>query len=558
MNSKDLIQEIPARRGYSVSYGGKALLSKIDPVAQGERLATEASIKEKTLYICPSPLYGYGISVLLEKLPPNSAILCVEIDEKLLGISRKAMKAFIEEKACSLLHAASPENICAFIRKTYGERIFRRVEIIHLTGGWQLFPKLYEDLAHVLRREIALEWGNAMTMIHLGRLYARNLIRNLALLPESDNITAINFFSSPVLVLGAGPSLDSTLDGLSGFWGGKIPEPGTRAFKIICADTCLPALKERSILPDLVVILESQHWNLRDFIGSRSLGIDAFIDLSSLPASARVLNGKRFLFSTPWTELALFRRLEETGILPESIAPMGSVGLSAVALALRSGNGPVLTGGIDFSYTMDAYHACSTPGYIDMQIKQNRFRRIINAFREGSFTALSKRGNKVRSDPVMRNYRNLFEKEFGGNPRLIDIDGHGLPLGVKIVSIAEAFTILDEAGKTSPSASKLPENDLSGNKKIETQQIIGFIKKETDTLNTLKDILSGAISSGHDCLETLLETADYLWAHFPECAGAGGRRPPSTNLSFLKRVRTEIDPFLKLWKITLKQITNNK
>ncbi|MDR0399710.1 MAG: hypothetical protein LBH51_02045, partial [Treponema sp.] len=52
-------------------------------------------------------------------------------------------------------------------------------------------------------------------------------------------------------------------------------------------------------------------------------------------------------------------------------------------------------------------------------------------------------------------------------------------------------------------------------------------------------------------LETLLDECDYLWAHFPECAETGGRRPGAGDISFLRRVRFEIDPFLKLWDLAL-------
>ena len=573
--------ELPARRGFSISYRGKTLLSRIDPVAQAERLAAEIPVKERTLYFCPSPLYGYGLSLLLERLRneaggKNSAVLCVEADEQLFEISQNSRREQGWNDGTPLALVSVPEQLCAFVRKTWGERQFRRVEMIHLTGGWQLFPQLYENLANALRRELAVEWGNAMTLIRLGRLYARNLIRNLALLPEAENIAALDFGSSPVLALGAGPSLDPLLDGLSAFFGGKtrphanrysaegnFPGPGKRPFKIVCVDTCLPALHERSILPDLVVILESQHWNLRDFSGARGRKIDAALDLSALPASGRVLGGKRFCFATPWTELALFKRLGDAFLLPEIFPPLGSVGLSAVALALRAGSGPVLSGGIDFSYTLDAYHARSTPGYGDIERRQNRLRSIINAgaaFREGSFAALSKSGETVRSDPAMRNYRNLFEQEFGGkanaDSRLMDITGPGLPLGVKTVTLAQAFAILFCKDKAAPPAvrasASIPPGVSSPREKRE--KTAAFIRGETDALKTLRDMLSGAIPLEPARLDGLLDSADYLWAHFPECAGLG--RPPASDLGFLKRVRAETDPFLKCWEMALEEITN--
>ena len=585
MNHDDL-QELPARRGFSVFYRGKTLLSRIDPVAQGERLAAEIPVKERTLYFCPSPIYGYGLSLFLAKLgnelqKKNSVILCVEADEKLFEISRNALgksgAGVLDERTGSLFYPAKegnlrplaltrvsdPETLCAFVRETWGERVFRRVEVIRLTGGWQLFPGLYENLAEALRREMAREWGNAMTLIRLGRLYTRNLIRNLAFLPESENIGALNFGSSPVLVLGAGPSLDPLLDELSALAGGSIPGPGQRPFKIICVDTCLPALHDRLIVPDLVVILESQHWNLRDFSGALDRKIDAAVDLSALPASARVLGGERFFFATPWTELRLFRRLEEAGLLPETFDPLGSVGLSAVALALYVGSGPVFTGGIDFAYTLDAYHARSTAGYGDLERRQNRFRSIIGpaAFGERTFIAHSKTGTPVRSDPVMRNYRNLFEQEFAGNHRLSDINGPGLPLGVKTVSPLEAFSVLNGEVAQPPHRPAVHDLSLSGRR----DKITAFVRREIDSLETIRDVLTGANPLEPDRpaerqaerLEELLDASDYLWAHFPDCAGAGGRRPQGTDLGFLKRVRAEIDPFMKLWEMTLTELLKN-
>ena len=574
-----LPKEVPARRGFSIVYRGKTLLSQIDPVSQGERLTAGIPVKERTLYFCPSPLYGYGLPLFLEKLKnesqgKNSALLCAEADEKLLEISKKAVGALCASatesgfRQLALTKASSPEQICAYVRETWGERVFRRVEVIRLNGGCQLFPELYTDIKETLARELAVEWGNAMTLIRLGRLYIRNLIRNLALLPESENITALDFGSSPVLALGAGPSLDPLLDELTTLSGGNIPPPGRRRYKIICVDTCLPALHERAILPDLAVVLESQHWNLRDFSGARDREISAAFDLSALPASARVLGGKRCFFATPWTTLRLFRRLGEAGLEPETFFPMGSVGLCAAALALRISSGPVLAGGIDFSFSLDAYHARSTPAHSELQRKQNRFRSILNAgaaFRPGAFSALSKTGGAVRSDPAMRRYRDLFEQEFGGNPRLHDIAGSGLNLGVKTVSPAEAFSILNGAGETPavrPLATDLPAARLPAASQSsagspaawQKEKIAAFIRRETAALYELKEMLCGEIAANPGRMEELLDTSDYLWAHFPDCAGAGGRRPSCTDLGFLKRVRAETEPFIKLWEKSLGEL----
>jgi hypothetical protein len=412
---------------------------------------------------------------------------------------------------------------------------------------------LYENLAAFLRRDMAISWGNAMTLIKLGRLYTRNAIRNLALLPNHGDISDLDFGAAPVLVLGAGPSLDGLLRGLLDRFGAAAGNPQKRPFRIVCADTCIPSLGEWGIEPDLTVILESQHWNLGDFVGGRDRGIPAAMDLSALPAGGRVLGGPLFLFATPWTELRLFSRLEGAGLFPPVLSPLGSVGLSAAAIALKAGSGRVLTGGIDFSFTLDSYHARSSPGHLSRLAGGNRFRSLLNAgaaFRKGAFACLSKNGLPVRSDPAMRGYRDLFEQEFSGEERLRDISGPGLPLGVKSLSADEAFAVLsrEDPGRSQNTEERGGPSPYDTLKEL---RLKAFIQGERERLLRLRGFLSGAAAAAGGELEGLLDECDYLWANFPECAGAGGKRPQIDGISFLKRVRAEIDPFLKLWELSL-------
>jgi hypothetical protein len=546
MDTREMPQELPARQGISLSYKGKRLLSRIDPIAQAERLVEILNTKDRTLYFCPSPLYGYGLAQLLEKLKSNSAILCAEADDLLFDLSRKAMNDLLDNKGNLALVKIdelpdTPAKLCSFVKKTWGERKFRRVELLQLNGGWQLFPDIYEKTVAVLQRDMAVSWSNAMTLIRLGRLYIRNAVKNLPLIPKLRDISALDFGTNPLLVLGAGPSMDIILDELKEFYGTARP------FRIICADTCIPSLKERNIEPDLAVILESQHWNLNDFSGSLGWNVSAAADLSALPSSIRVLGGQTFLFFTPWTDLRIFKRLEEAGLLPCLLAPLGSVGLSAVQLAIKCGRGPVIIAGLDFSFTPDAYHARSSPGHQARLVRGMRFNPLPNvqaAFREGTFAAVSKSGFPVRSDPALRNYRNLFEEEFSSSTRLYEIQGPGLKLGVKELSPEEAIKMLTADGQSCGTSFSVKTRE----EQLAQKTILGeFIKNEKDYLYRLRDILIGHIPAQEEETENLLETCDYLWAHFPECAAAGGRRPGTDDLSFLKRVRTEIDPFIKLW-----------
>jgi hypothetical protein len=520
-------------------------------------LAARFPKKDRTLYFCPSPVYGYGLGALLLSLDADSAVLCVEADAELLERSRTALAALLQEhpKRLCLVPAGTAEELCAYVRLTWGARRFRRVETIRLTGGWALSPKQYDSLYSSLRQTIITDWSNAMTLVKLGRRYIRNALWNLRLLPQTRDLSELSFGAGPVLVLGAGPSLDGLLEGLLRFFGEPLRDPEKRPFRIICVDTCLPPLKARNLTPDLVVILESQFWNLRDFIGSGGGRIPAALDLSALPATGEILGGPLFLFFTPWTSLSLFDRLRVAGLLPKTMAPLGSVGLTATALARELSSGPIITGGLDFSFTLDAYHARGTPGHLDRLYRQDRFHGLINAggaFRRGVFKTTAKSGRPVRSDPVMASYRDLFEGEFAPDGRIRETEGPGLPLGTVPLSPEEAGEILGSGPSGSCPVPGVRPPLAAGLKKggVET-----FIREEQEALYQLRQILTREITVPPEQVEALLDREDFLWAHFPDCAGTGGRRPPPEDISFLKRVRTEIDPFISLLDRVLKELT---
>jgi hypothetical protein len=562
----------------SVSYHGKTLLSLIDPITQAERLADAVPKQGRTLYFCPSPLYGYGLGRLLSQIPEDSAVIAVETDEALMALSRESLpRTLLDNPRFRVVRTTDPASLCVFARDAWGRRRFRRLTVVRLSGGWQIGGARYEALADALREDIAGGWENALTLARLGRRYMANAVRNLPRLArETLPPESLCFGAAPVLVLGAGPSLDGLLNALAGKAsraGASYPEhPEERPFRIVCVDTALKSLYSRGIKPDLAVALESQHWNLRDFIGLGGWKLPLAMDLSALPATGETLGGDILPFFTPWTSIRFFERLKAAGFLPPEIPALGSVGLTATALALRLGSGPVLTGALDFSFTIDRYHARSTPGHLESLRLSTRLRPLIGtaALRASVSAALGKNRDPVLTDPALKHYRRLFEREFGYSPipprgaarrgesRLRDITGSGLDLGVETLSRESALELLSGgggggAGKAAAPGGAYPRGDAAhkapGSAGTASQRMESFLRRERETLAELRGILTGEAGSGR--LETLLDECDYLWAHFPECAETGGRRPGAGDISFLKRVRFEIDPFLKLWDLAL-------
>jgi hypothetical protein len=245
---------------------------------------------------------------------------------------------------------------------------------------------------------------------------------------------------------------------------------------------------------------------------------------------------------------------------------MGSVGLSAVAIAFRLSTGPVILAGMDFSFTLDRTHARSAPAHLDKLRSQTRLCGITDpeaAFRKGCHPALSKTGEPVRSSQAMKNYRDLFQREFAGPPpkgsarRILDTAGPGLDLGLETLSVETACAILaagDTGWGTAGRSATTRKAETAAANQATAELTASFIKAEIASLKQLRDMLTGETKAETEQLGALLDRCDYLWAHFPDCAGADGRRPAETDLGFLKRVRAEIDPFAAILERALRHI----
>jgi hypothetical protein len=268
--------------------------------------------------------------------------------------------------------------------------------------------------------------------------------------------------------------------------------------------------------------------------------------------------------------------MRNCSLLPPQLPPLGSVGLSAAALALKISSGPVLTAALDFSFSLDGFHAQAAPAGLAWLRRQNRLSGFINAgavIRRGTFSAVSKDNRRVLSNISLKNYRDLFEEEFGKEKRMGDIISSGLPLGIPMVNLEAARAILagtaDAAGPVHTSgearavtrAAAAPGRDGKGCQKTTRERVLAFIEQELFMLRSLRSALTGESRPAKEEREKFLDACDYLWAHFPECAGAGGRRPPTQDkedgeaLSFLKRIRAELDPFINCFELAKRLIT---
>jgi hypothetical protein len=426
-------------RGYTVAYKGKTLYSPMDPEGGALRRVAQLTLQPNTLVFVPSLGLGYGLRELLGKLPESCHIICIEVDEHLFKLGVTHHPLLPRDPRLTILRSDKAKQVAAVVHRL-GCWHFRRVVTLHLCAGYQLHRSTYRKLRETVEEEIRLFWQNKITLVAMTRLWLKNLFTNLRHLPFSGDITDLTT-PRPVLVCGAGPSLESSLE-----WIDKI----RKKVILIAVDTALPVLAAAKLPPDWVFTLDAQIHTLRDFLPFRDARIRLLCDLTSNPQSLRLFPDL-FFFSSRFHPLSLFDRLEAARLLPSHRAPRGSVGVAAVEAALTITAGPVLFTGLDFSYPGGKTHVRGAPLHLALLEHCGRLRSCSQAVFEilaarPRLRVKDKNGNPALSDLVLQSYAHQLQaiSRESGSGRCFDMGVQGLSLGARrIESLPQLLDLCD-------------------------------------------------------------------------------------------------------------------
>ncbi len=412
-------------RGFTVYYRNRSLYSSSEPRAGAQRRAAAARLADRALVLVPGLGLGYGLELLLQRLPAGSSLLCVETDPSLW-----ALAASFPPPGHPRLTVVFGLQAAIGAARELGLHRFRRVQLVPLCGSYHLDRAGYDAILGSLEEEIRQFWQNRITLAHMSRLWLRNLFANLLALaveaPAPPEWACVQPGGRPILVAGAGPSLEAALPRIA-----RVRDRLT----LLAVDTALPVLADAGLPPDWVYALDGQHYNLEDFLPARDRGLLLLCDLSSCPAVIRLFP-HRGAFATRFAPLALFDRLQAAGLLPPELPPLGSVGVTAVQAALELTSGPVLLAGLDFCYPGGRTHARGAPSNRRALMACTRLAPPGSA----AFQALAahprlqvagKGGRRYPSDLVLRSYALQLQALARASGRLYDLGGEGLETGAR-------------------------------------------------------------------------------------------------------------------------------
>lgn len=517
-----------SEQGFFVNYKNRSLYSRYNPQKAIVSIIEKTDILPGTLILAFSPLLPYGIKELSKKLAENCAVFCIEADPFLAEFSDNEN----DISSFKNFYRISPKeiyNLPKLLHKSPWAGKFKRVIRIDFSGGTAFNKDLYDNIHNAMILSIKQYWANRVTIQKFGHKWHKNLFENLSILdktfPITDYLTSIE---KPIIVVGAGKSAEEAI---------PVIQKNPSAYFVLAVDTSFSLLKSNGITPDGIVLEEAQNAIREAFIGADKTDTVIFAGLSSIPHPVKNMPQLCY-YATRFSETVFWDNLKQKLSLPYEMPPFGSVGLSAVKLALdfrHSDDIPVYVYGLDFSFAPGTSHARGTSAHKRGLRFSGKIKNLENygCYSATSLSVTDKNGNQTYTLPVMKTYRDLFENTFYKEKNLWDCGSTGLKLGINKLLPQTFATTVSGQNKIL----KKSEADYFKNVK-------SFLKLEHEALIELRSLLSGEGELSEEQrklrIQNLAEPREYIYLHFPD----GYQFKMDT--SFLKRIRAEIDRYLKV------------
>jgi hypothetical protein len=480
--------------GAQVHYGGRDLYPA-RPVPDTERRIAGLTVPPDSIVLWCSPVLWHGLDRVAAKLSAGSVIIGCEADPALADVTREALDAArstTEAPVC--FYTATDPALRDFVDQL-AERRFRRVVELTTSAAALANRGLYRRLRDRIDAQISTVWQNRLTRASMGRLWIRNIIQNAPVLARATPIPPL---VRPVVVCGAGPSLDDAI---------PFMIARRHAITIVAVDTALLPLVQHGIVPDHVVALEAQLINTLDFLGAPHDEYALIADLTSHPA-ALSMHSRFACTVTAFDRVSLIDRLSRVGAGVPVLPPHGSVGVTAVSLALAHSSAPVIVTGLDFAVRAGTTHARGAPAALRTLANATR----VAPARDAAFglnlepiTAAD--GTRAYTTLVLSGYARQLAHVTHGRATWMLVP-RGIACGVPPLSVEEATRLVDEhassAGDRAPSIQAASPAET----RHDLPALRTFIEQEIASIDRFRRADSRAER------ERGLQTCDYLTVEF--------------------------------------------
>lgn len=338
-------------------YGKVMLSSCINPWQ--EAVVYGDSLNDKIARRCVIFGLGMGYHVrYIASLPYFREIIVLESDLEQLRICMMYtdMKNLLSKKKVKIILCNKVTDYSEWLKENSKEE-----DIIYKI--WYPSIKTVED--DTIRELLENYWINISSADNLGNVLLSNFERNQELADEPVDVLQKDFKDKDLVIVGAGPSLDDSLDYLRKF-------SSKENVRIICVGKAAKKLISENIMPSYIVMIDGKAGTRWQIKGIENCGVP-LIYLSTVAHNvAADYKGKRYIAYQEGIELSKEYADKNNLMIFQS---GGSVATFAIDMAIHMKCLRIICVGLDMGYTGDNTHA----GGIGRKIKNKKSLRKVEA-----------------------------------------------------------------------------------------------------------------------------------------------------------------------------------
>jgi hypothetical protein len=307
----------------------ESLHSRYNPRGEAERYINSLALNNGAdFFILIEPGMGYMVNVIRNKFP-KSKIIALHAEPP--GINHE------ENQPDAFWHPETGLSLGDFLEQHIPDTEAGAIKIIEWRPSVALYGETYRFLLSETAKFIKQADASARTVKQFGRRWLKNFFKNLTLITEAIYPLP---FSFPLVITGAGPSLEDTI---------PIIRKNRTDFLLLAASSSAAALKAAKAEPDLVISTDGGNWALLHlfecFRPAGKLRL-AFSLNAALPSQCK--NAELLIISdgSLWQDLVL-RELN----IPFIVMPQrGTVSAAALDLGFALTDDTIYLTGLDLSH----------------------------------------------------------------------------------------------------------------------------------------------------------------------------------------------------------------
>lgn len=479
------------------------LHSKIAPVKEAQRFIDGIDTSSHDLYIIFGFAFAYHVEELLKRISEGTMVLAIEKNIKVLKAALEArdLRRILGDGRFLLLSDPGEDEIIEALRG----KSSAKVSFVTHRGSYQLEGDYYTQMRETCRSALSTREVNIATLAKFERLWSANIMRNILYYmkyPGAD-IYYDRFKNIPALIIGAGPSLDDSIE--------DIRRMRDQAL-LIAVDTAYHLLLKHGIEPHFCVSVDAQIVNARYFEGVGGGSTVLVADPMVHPSVFRLFRGRVVTFGIAFE---MMKWIEKICGSHGEITHGGSVSTNACDFAYRLGCSPLFLVGQDLAFTKGRAHVRGS--HLD-ELVHCRTTRLapVEVFNRRQIRALPPilvkgiGGSQLETNQKMMIFRTWFSRQKRDD--LYNISAGGALIDGITVKKADELDLMDIPESPGTLRDRLYDENFSAGatshemKERLCQKVASMLKE----LGGLKPVLSRAVGF-----------AENLEGHFERGEGKG-------------------------------------